>query len=87
MAKKPEEQMSIPGIPEVKTKIWRCNYQYQGPNYALRQGSLIIPADTIEAARIIAQGTLKNTLGDKWYNVTKITSEASSMENTEGAPF
>lgn len=84
MAKKIEEQAQLPGIPAAPATpktMWRVNFQYQGPNYALRAGSLMIPADNIDQARIIANGVLKDTHGDKWFNVTKI-----QMVNSE-VPF
>jgi len=83
MSKKAEQQQNLPGIPEATTFIWRANYQYQGPNYALRAGSLIIPADNIEKARLIANGVLKDQYGDKWFNVTKI----SNVNPLDEAPF
>lgn len=83
MVKKTEVQDTLPGIPPAQpTQMWRVNFQYQGPNYALRQGSLIIPADNIATARIVANGTLKEQLGDKWFNVTKI-----ATINPEEKPF
>lgn len=80
MAKK-EDQQDLPGIPKVQTTMFRVNFQYQGPNYALRAGSLMIPATDITQARIIANGTLKDVHGDKWFNVTKIVTV------NEEAPF
>lgn len=80
MAKR-EEQQTLPGVPEAPATTFRVNFQYQGPNYALRAGSLIIPAKDITMARIIANGTLKDQYGDKWFNVTKI------QTITEEAPF
>lgn len=75
-----EQQKPLTGIPETpKQTHWRITYQYQGPNYALRAGSLIIPEDNIEKVRITANGVLKDTFGDKWFNITKITNV--------GAPF
>lgn len=75
--RKPEVQDTLPGIPQIKVEevtgaIYRVNFQYQGPNYALRQGSLVIPATTIVQARMVANDSLKNTYGDKWFNITSI---------------
>lgn len=83
MSKK-ETQPTLPGIPSpVAQTNWRVNFQYQGPNYALRAGSLVIPADSIDKARIIANGVLKDQHGDKWFNVTKIT----NVNPLDEAPF
>lgn len=71
MAKK-EQQPNLPGIPNALTTMWRVNYQFQGPNYALRAGSLIMPGEDIQAVRIQANGTLKDTYGDRWFNITSI---------------
>lgn len=73
MSKK-ETQATLPGIPEAATTTFRVNFQYQGPNYALRAGSLIINETSIEKARIIANGVLKDQHGDRWFNITKIAS-------------
>lgn len=78
---KTEVQQDLPGIPKAVNQTFRVNYQYQGPNFALRAGSLIIQEETIEKARIIANGTLKGQYGDKWFNVTKI------VTLNEEAPF
>lgn len=83
MSKK-EEQAQLPGIPAKTTTTWRVTYQYQGPNYALRAGSLVITVEDILQARIIANGTLKDQYGDKWYNITKITNVSP---NKDEAPF
>lgn len=84
MAKQKEIQETLPGIPAAPNQqlMWRANFQYQGPNYALRAGSLILPANNIDAARLLANGTLKDLHGDKWFNVTKIVSI-----NSEDIPF
>ena len=79
---KTEVQPDLPGIPQAVKQTFRVNYQYQGPNFALRAGSLIIQEETIERARIIANGTLKGQYGDKWFNVTKIV-----KLNDDEAPF
>lgn len=82
MSKKTEVQTTLPGIPAAPAKThFRVMFQYQGPNYALRAGSLIIPADDITQARIIANGTLKEQYGDRWFSVTKIQTV------NEEAPF
>lgn len=81
MSKK-ETQDTLPGFPIPKITQWRVNFQYQGPNYALRSGSLVIPSDTIDQARILANGTLKDIHGDNWFTITKIV----SLTNDE-APF
>lgn len=80
MAKK-EEQQNLPGIPAAPTSMFKVTFQYQGPNYALRAGQLVIPANDIQNARIIANGTLKDLHGDRWFNITKI------QTLTEEAPF
>jgi len=71
-----DEQPQLPGIPAppapVIKDMYRVNYQYQGPNYALRQGSLMIPATSTDDARNIGAGTLSNTLGDKWWKINSI---------------
>lgn len=78
MAKKTErteEQANLPGIPEAPpapAHVWRINYQFQGPNYMLRAGSLVMPGNTISEVRIVANGILKDRMGDKWFNVTSI---------------
>lgn len=72
MGKAKDVQATLPGIPEVVSKNFRVNFQYQGPNYALRAGSLIIPAETIEQARGIALDTIAK-MDHGWTRITKIT--------------
>lgn len=68
---KVEEQPTLPGIPEIETHFYRVNFQYMGPNYALRQGSLVIPAERIEIARATAEETINNTRKG-WHNIVSI---------------
>lgn len=85
MSKK-EVQQPLPGIPQATPlNTYRVNFQYQGPNYALRAGSLIIPALDIQNARLIANGTLKDQYGDKWFNINKIVTIVLSDDQKE--PF
>lgn len=84
MTSKKETQGTLPGIPQATPlNTYRVNFQYQGPNYALRAGSLIIPALDIANARLLANGTLKDQYGDKWFNITKIVTIVLKDE----APF
>lgn len=81
MAKK-ETQPTLPGIPApIMLSMWRVNFQYQGPNYALRQGSLVIPAERIEVARSLAEETIANTHKNKWAVIKSI------VQLHEEAPF
>lgn len=78
---KKEEQPTLPGIPEITTHFYRVNFQYMGPNYALRQGSLVIPAERIEVARAIAQETI-DAQRKGWNNIVSIV-----QLKHEEAPF
>lgn len=79
----PEEQPGLPGIPKADARMFRVNFQYQGPKYALRSGSLIIPAERIEVARQIAEETIRNTHGKAWFNIGSIV----QLQHQEETPF
>lgn len=68
-------QETLPGVEPAITDqaMWRVNYQFQGPNYALRAGVLILPARTITEAKALAKETITAQHGARWTNITKVS--------------